>query len=290
MGNDYQSQIDATIGTDDGGEEILSLSAEDKAEALDSLKAEPTEPTVEPEALPVVEEIEAQVESELEDRVDPETGQTYTKDQVQTIVRTRVAKYEQRLSKMNEYKSAVDKIAEVSGLSEEQLISRLNTMSDAEQANLLGVTPEQVAGMRLAKTTQLNNAQEIKKLNRELEMTQLKSDKKYSDIDLFMDDILFKVEDHPSLSLKDAYTLVKGELGFTAQIRDAEQRAINSQAAAKGKAPANPVGAAQTPPKKMSAEVISAASLVDMDPNEYVAFQNIDNIDAYRAWKKQKGK
>lgn len=284
MGNqkDYQSQIDQTLD-DSKEDEVLTLSAADVAEAKE---------IKEPESEPIVEEkVESQIEADVKGEIDPTTGQSYTKEQVSSIVRNRVASYEKRLGKMTEYKSALNKIAEVSGLSEEQLITRLNNMSDAEQAKMLGISPEQVAGMRATRASQENSEKEIKKLNRELEMSQLKADKKYSDIDVFMDDILFKIEDHPSLSLKDAYLLVKGAAGVTtSEIRDAEQRVLNSQAAARGKGQVNPVGGAQAPPKKMSAEIVNAAKKVDMDVNEYVAFQEIDNIDAYRAYKKLKGK
>lgn len=217
-------------------------------------------------------------------------GDLFTKDQVQAIVRQRVTNLNKRIERLTQAESAVDKIAEVSGLSREQLIGRLNTMSDAEQAKILGIAPEQVAAMRTQRQANIENEKQIRKLNRDLELATLRTDKKYSDLDIFLEDILVKVEEHPSISLKDAYVLVKGELGLTAQIRDAEQRAVNSQAAAKSKAVVNPVGAAQNKPAKMSEKVVNNASKVGMDPNAYAAFQNIGDIDAYRAWKKaQKG-
>ena len=59
---------------------------------------------------------------------------------------------------------------------------------------------------------------------------------------------------------------------------------------AKAKAMANSVGASQATTKKLTEQVVNNAAKVGMDVNKYAAFQNIDNIDAYRAWKKaQKG-
>ena len=50
------------------------------------------------------------------------------------------------------------------------------------------------------------------------------------------------------------------------------------------------MGAAQDAPQKMSQAVLSGAKTVGMDPAKYAAFQQIDNLDAYRAFKKaQKG-
>lgn len=278
---DYQAQVTAGLGaTDDNA--VLSLSPEDMGveEGAGQAQVEPTtEPEVDvPEDTVGVEGTETNAET------------VYSKEQVQAIVRSRVANYQKKLDKLNQADSAIERIAEVSGLSKEQLITRLNSMSDAEQAKILGIPPEQVAHVRATRAAQMESDKQIKKLNRELELTQLKADKQYSDIDLFMDDVLAKVEDHPSLSLKDAYTLVKGELGITAKVRDAEQRVLNSQAIAKQKKAANPVGAAQDAPQKMSQAVLSGAKTVGMDPAQYAAFQQIDNLDAYRAFKKaQKG-
>ena len=278
---DYQAQVTAGLGaTDDNA--VLSLSPEDMGVEEGAGQAQ-VEPTTEPEV--DVPEDTAGVEG-----TETNAETVYSKEQVQAIVRSRVANYQKKLDKLNQADSAVERIAEVSGLSKEQLITRLNSMSDAEQAKILGIPPEQVAHVRATRAAQMESDKQIKKLNRELELTQLKADKQYSDIDLFMDDVLAKVEDHPSLSLKDAYTLVKGELGITAKVRDAEQRVLNSQAIAKQKKAANPVGAAQDAPQKMSQAVLSGAKTVGMDPTQYAAFQQIDNLDAYRAFKKaQKG-
>ena len=277
---DYQAQVTAGLGaTDDNA--VLSLSPEDMGveEGAGQTQVEPTEP-----------EVDVPEGTEGAEGTEPNAETVYSKEQVQAIVRSRVANYQKKLDKLNQADSAIERIAEVSGLSKEQLIARLNSMSDAEQAKILGITPEQVAHVRATRAAQMESDKQIKKLNRELELTQLKADKQYSDIDLFMDDVLAKVEDHPSLSLKDAYTLVKGELGITAKVRDAEQRVLNSQAIAKQKKAVNPVGAAQDAPQKMSQAVLSGAKTVGMDPAQYAAFQQIDNLDAYRAFKKaQKG-
>lgn len=280
----YQDAVLAGLGdTDDNA--ILSLDSS----SLEELNGTVEDKATEVENDDVAEAADTETAGTEVEKNDDKPAM-YTKDQVQAIIRTRVANLEKKMTRLQQSESALDKLVEVSGLSKDQLITRLNSMSDAEQAKILGVPPEQVAAMRVARNAQVESEKQIKKLNRDLEMTQLKSDKKYADIDLFLDDILAKVEDHPSLSLKDAYTLVKGELGLTAKIRDAEQRVLNSQASAKSKALAKPVGGAQAAPAKMSEFAVKGAKQVGMDPNEYAAFQNIDNIDAYRAYKKsQKG-
>lgn len=283
---DYQTQVTTGLGNPDDNAVIsvrdLTDLDNDDTPVVDETKPEGIE-----------ENVEEGTEEETED-VTEEQGSNdapmYSKEQVQSIIRTRVANMEKKIERLRQAETAIDKIAEVSGLSREQLIMRLNNMSDEEQAKILGVPAEQVANMRLARTAQIEQEKQIKKLNRQLEMTELKADKKYADIDLFMDDVLNKVEEHPSLSLKDAYVLVKGELGIDAKIRDAEQRAVNSQAKAKTKGLVNPVGNAQDQVKKPDKQLLANASRVGMDANEYSAFKNIDNIDAYRAYKKaQKG-
>jgi hypothetical protein len=279
---DYQAQVTADLGNP-ADNAVISVRDLTDLDNDDTPVVDETKP----------EGIEEDVEEETED-VTEEQGSDdapmYSKEQVQSIIRTRVANMEKKIERLRQAETAIDKIAEVSGLSREQLINRLNNMSDEEQAKILGVSVEQVANMRLARTAQIEQEKQIKKLNRQLEMTELKADKRYADIDLFMDDVLNKVEEHPSLSLKDAYVLVKGELGIDAKIRDAEQRAVNSQAKAKAKVLVNPVGNAQNQVKKPDKQLLANASRVGMDANEYSAFKNIDNIDAYRAYKKaQKG-
>ena len=279
---DYQAQVTADLGNSDDNA-VISVRDLTDLDNDDTPVVDETKP----------EGIEENVEEETEDVTEGQGSNDapmYSKEQVQSIIRTRVANMEKKIEKLRQAETAIDRIAEVSGLSREQLITRLNNMSDEEQAKILGVPAEQVANMRLARKAQIEQEKQIKKLNRQLEMTELKADKKYADIDLFMDDVLNKVEEHPSLSLKDAYVLVKGELGIDAKVRDAEQRAVNSQAKAKAKGLVNPVGNAQDQVKKPDKQLLTNASRVGMDANEYSAFKNIDNIDAYRAYKKaQKG-
>ena len=279
---DYQAQVTADLGSPDDNA-VISVRDLTDLDNDDTPVADETKP----------EGIEENVEEETEEVTEGQghnDAPMYSKEQVQAIIRTRVANMEKKIEKLRQAETAIDRIAEVSGLSREQLIIRLNNMSDEEQAKILGIPAEQVANMRLARKAQMEQEKQIKKLNRQLEMTELKADKKYADIDLFMDDVLNKVEEHPSLSLKDAYVLVKGELGIDAKIRDAEQRAVNSQAKAKAKVLVNPVGNAQDQVKKPDRQLLANASRVGMDANEYSAFKNIDNIDAYRAYKKaQKG-
>lgn len=283
---DYQAQVTADLGNPDDNAVIsvkdLTDLDNDDTPVVDETKPEGIEENVEEGTEDVTEDV-------TEERGSNDAPM-YSKEQVQSIVRTRVANMEKKIEKLRQAETAIDRIAEVSGLSREQLITRLNNMSDEEQAKILGVPAEQVANMRLARKAQIEQEKQIKKLNRQLEMTELKADKKYADIDLFMDDVLNKVEEHPSLSLKDAYVLVKGELGIDAKVRDAEQRAVNSQAKAKAKGLVNPVGNAQNQVKKPDKQLLTNASRVGMDANEYSAFKNIDNIEAYRAYKKaQKG-
>ena len=276
MQEDYQAQVTADLGTPDDNA-VLSLG---------DLEGQDDDKTL------VQHQVDDEVDdsNEGEDTPEIDDDPKYSKEQVQTIIRTRVASMEKKIEKLKQAESAIDRIAEVSGLSKEQLVNRLNSMSDEEQAKILGIPAEQVANARLSRAAQVESEKQIKKLNRQLEMTELKSDKRYNDIDLFMDDVLNKVEEHPSLSLKDAYTLVKGELGITAKVRDAEQRAVNNQAKAKSKTLVNPVGNAQEKISKPNKDMITNASKVGMDPNQYAAFQNISNIDQYRAYKKaQKG-
>jgi hypothetical protein len=221
----------------------------------------------------------------------PKDDYKYGKEQVQAIIKTRVGTINRRVEKLQPYKQAFDRISEITGMDVNQLITRLNSMSEQEQATILGIPVEQV---RVAKQTKALNTQaqtENQKLKRQLDEQALKADKRYSDYDLYKDEIDDVLEDNPKLSVKQAYLLVKGDTATTAAIRDAEQRAVNKQVIARQKGIVKPSGAssgAQGP--KLSNEIISAAKAIGMDPVEYARYQAIDNIDSYRKLKQTKNR
>lgn len=285
MGNfsqeDYQSQILAGIdGTDD--DSILSIEGNDDTDY--------EEDDVERDDIDNDEGVDDSEESPDDSETSPaEKVGTYNKDAVSKIVRTRVATYEKRLSKMAPFKNAVDKICEITGLDTNSLVARLEAMSEAEQAQILGLTPEQVRANKIAQSQLKATESQNKTLQRQMDFSQLKADKRFSDVDLFKEEIEDMLDDNPRMSVKQAYLAVKGEIALTAAERQGEERAkarqvINSQKRLVKSGPAAP---AQKGPK-ISNEIIAAARKVGMDPAEYAAYQNVDNLDSYRNIKKKK--
>lgn len=263
MEKSYQEQIEEKIG---------QLSDPDDNEEFD--ETNPAGGDVEPEG------------EESDDSEEQE--QTYKQSQVEGIVKTRVSTLNKRVEKLNSYKTAVDKICEITGLDFDSLTSRLSGMTVDEQAKLLGMTPEQVKATQQTRAEIQREKGTSQSLQRQLEETQLKLDPKYKDIELYKEEIDDLLDDNPKLTLKQAYTLVKGDTAVQAAARDAEQRTIAKQVNSRTKAMAKggAVSAKQAP--ALSDAVVAAAKQVGMDPVEYAKFQKIENIDDYRASIKKK--
>lgn len=211
---------------------------------------------------------------------------TYKKDQVEKIVSTRVNTLNKRNEKLIQYKAAVDNICEITGLDFDTLTKKLTGMSPQEQAAVLGVTVEQAQAAQHTRKLEKTVLTENQRLTRQIEEKDLRADKRYSDYDIFKEEINDFLEENPKLSLKQAYLLVKGDVALEAAARDAEQAAIARQVNASNKGIVKP-GGTTGPTTKLSAGVVSAAKAVGMDPVEYANYSKVDNLDAYRAMKKK---
>ncbi len=237
----------------------------------------------------VTDENEELEEEEQQVQRRPKDDYRYGKDQVQAIIKTRVGTITRKVEKLQPYKEAFDRISEITGMDVNQLMARLNNMTEQEQATILGIPVEQVRAAKQARVQNTQTLTENQKLKRQLDEQTLKTDKRYSDYDLYKDEIDDLLEENPKLSVKQAYLLVKGDTATTAAVRDAEQRVVNKQVIARQKGIVKPSGAgagAQGP--KLSNEIISAAKAIGMDPVEYARYQAIDNIDSYRKLKQIK--
>ena len=86
---------------------------------------------------------------------------------------------------MKPYETAVKKISELTGLDVNNLISRLESLSDAEQAKILGITPQQLSQQKQLKQSQKAVNEQAQKLQRELDEQKLLADPKFKDYPLF---------------------------------------------------------------------------------------------------------
>lgn len=266
MAKSYQEQIEEKIGQLDGVDEY--------DEADDSLDGG--------------DEEEYDNEDEDESGEGDDDEPTFKQSQVEGIVKTRVSTLNKRVDKLNNYKNAVDKICEITGIDFDTLTNRLGGMTVDEQARLLGMTPEQVKATQSTRAEINKERGNAQSLQRQLEETQLKLDPKFKDFDLYKEEIDDLLDDNPKLTLKQAYTLAKGDTITKAAVRDAEQRVIAKQVNSRTKAMAKSGGVSAKQAPALSDAVINAAKQVGMDPVEYAKYQKIDNIDDYRASLKKK--
>ena len=211
-----------------------------------------------------------------------ETEENYfTQDQVEAAIKARVSTFNKKLEKVKPYEQAIRKMSDITGLSVNELINRLENMSDAEQAKILGITPQQYAQRKQLTSLSKEADAKAKKLERELEEQKLIKDPKYKDYKLYKDAIEIILEENPNLSLKNAYILAKGEAATKAAVRDAEQRAIAKMTKSSNQKIIKPgsTGASSSP--KLSGTIVAAAKRVGMDPQEYQAFSNITNLEEF---------
>lgn len=232
------------------------------------------------------EALEETVEEDGEGGEEKDT--LYTQEQVENAIKTRVSTFNRKLEKMKPYETAVKKISEITGLSVDALIARLQGMSDVEQAKILGVSPQQLALRRqMTESAKAANEQTIK-LQRELEEQKMLSDPKYKDYPLYKEEVLELMDENPKLSMKQAYILAKGEKGTQAAVRDAEQRAVAKMTKSSNQRMVKPgITPGKTAPK-IDAATIAAAKRVGMDPAEYAAFANISTLDEFEKLKASK--
>jgi hypothetical protein len=233
---------------------------------------------------------EPETEEEI-DEEDQEEEHFYTQDQVEAAIKARVGTFNRKLDKMKPYETAVKKICELTGLDVNTLIGRLESMSDIEQAKILGITPQQLAQQKQLKQTQKSVTEQARKLQRELDEQKLMADPNYKDYPLFKEEIYEIMDDNPKLTIKQAYILAKGELGTKAAVRDAEQRAIAKMTKSSNQKVVKPGSTGGKSAPKLDKATISAARRVGMDPAEYAAYANMTSLEDYERMKsKKKGK
>lgn len=232
---------------------------------------------------------EDEVEDELGEEGDEEET-LYTQEQVESAVKTRVNTFNRKIEKLKPYEAAVKKISDLTGLSVDSLILRLEGLSDTEQAKILGVKPEELTQKRQLTATQKAANDKALSLQRELEEQKLLIDPKFKDYPLFKEEIEELLEDNPKLSLKQAYILVKGEIGTKATIRDTEQRTVAKMTKSSNQKIVKPGQSSTKSTPKIDPAVISAAKMVGMDPLEYIAYSNMSSLDDYEKAKSKKSK
>ena len=224
-----------------------------------------------------------------EDEEESKTDEpTYKKGQVQQIVQTRVSTLNKRIEKLSGYKKAVDRICEITGLDFNNLLNKLEAMTDQQQAQILGMTVQQVQQARAARRGIVGRTDEEQSLHTKLGILELKQDRRYADVDLYSEEINDILADNPKLTVKQAYLLAKGDNAVNAATRDAEQRQIAKRVNAKSKKVIKPASGASSKGPKLSSDIIQAAKIAGMDPVEYQQFRNMKNIDDYHKYKKSK--
>lgn len=239
------------------------------------------EEVIETEETEVIEETEEPV-------VDEETpDEVFTKDQVQRIIQGRVKSSQRKIEKLQPYETAMNKLTELTGMTVDDILERLNSMSVEEQAQILGVSPQDLQMQNSAKQAQRMAEKKLNEANRSLEEQKILANPKCADFALYREEIYDLVEENPKLSLTQAYTLVKSETMADTVARDAEQRAVAKMKKSTNQKVVKP-GQAQKKAERFEPGVVEAATKVGMTPQEYAAFANMSSYEDYEKMMKDK--
>jgi hypothetical protein len=247
------------------------------------------------------EELDEDQESDDQEELDDQDEQeekpkkpkerTYTKEQVTKIVQTRVNGMKNKLDKYDEYKSILEDMSDITGISIQELSHKIKNMGAEQQATILGVCVEEAVKLIEAKKVQRKATKTQNSAERKLEEIELKSSKKYSDYDLYKEEIETLVEENPKLTLKQAYILTKGDLGLDTEEMEIEQRARAKRVQQSQKKIVRGESGTQKISKgKISSDVMMKAKKVGMDPLEYQSMSEIKNLDDYLNYKNRNKK
>ena len=284
MSNSYQDSIEAKLGLSDSDDlEDISVGEKDLSSDV-RRKGNPSKKDEEDEELQ-----DTEGETDEEDEPEEVSEPSYKKEVVQKIIKNRVGTLNKRIERLSGYKGAIDRICEITGLDYDSLVSRLEGMTEAQQAQVLGVPVEQVRKARADRRTNQKHQSETFKLRVQLGMAELRQDKRFSDVDLFKEEIDEILLDNPKLTIKQAYMLAKGDLAITAASRDAEQRQIAKRVQTRSKKVVQAPGSSSAPKgPKITSENKKAAQLAGMEVEEYLAYSSITSLDDYNNFKKSK--
>lgn len=183
-------------------------------------------------------------------------------------------KWKNRLKETEKYKSTVEKLAKYSGLDEDALAQQIEQIQVQQYTNQ-GIDPQMAQAFVQQQSKLSQYEQSLKKQQRDMEVTQLKDNPMYSDIETYRDE-LEDYADQKGVSLKEAYFAVRGEDVFSSRMTEMEQRILNNlQNKQKAKVDTSANGGEKSKPKvQLSSDELEVAKMAGMTPKEYHEMKN----------------
>jgi len=238
-------------------------------------------------------DVDAQPTEESDQTIDALEGEnkvTFTPEQkavIAKMISSRLNEVKKQYEGTEAYKEVVEMIGDIIGYKDINLISQhLKTLHAQHQARQMGMTPQ---GYQMYQAQQQQMEQQVKQTKRTLieqQFEQMKANPKYSDADLYKDQIV-DLALNSGLSVQQAYWAVAGEHAAqrlsASAAADAEHRTLNSIANARTKQVQGGDSGAQKSGPQVTPEIKAAAEKVGMDPVEYMQYMNIITLDQARA-------
>jgi hypothetical protein len=212
------------------------------------------------------------------------------KSRVQEIIRQRLAETRAKYQDYETLKGVVSQLEKLTGLTLDQLSQQLAAYEQQLVSRQVGVPPQILGQLDATQREALKAREESLNIRLDLEEERLKNSPLYADLkeDQEVRQAVREYAKRNGVSLEQAYWAVQGPKRVEQIKRETEQRVL---ADLKAKAAYGGVmGDSSEEIQKLglTPEELSAARAMGMDPKEYAALKNVDNIEAYRSLKKKK--
>lgn len=217
---------------------------------------------------------------------------TVDKQSASRAIQAEKAKLKQKYEgQINQYRSVVDRLTKVTGLTPEQLAQRLDAFTQqqqAQQAQQSGLDPQVYQHLNgMANVLQATRAETLK-LQRELEKSKLMANPTYADFADVEEDVT-EYADRFGVSLEQAYWAVNGSKRAEQIAREAEQRAIaNRENTRDFSVVSGDRSTGSDSAKFESEEEMLAASIFGLSAEDYKALEKADNIDKWNKYLEKK--
>lgn len=214
------------------------------------------------------------------------------KEKVSEIIRQRVNKLNEKYKNYNKYQQAMNKLIQMSGLTEEQFYTQLERLELQQKAQQLGVSPEIVKQIEESQRAVEEARRTTLNMKYEMEEAQLKSNPLYEDYDSVKDQVR-EVAERTGMSLEQAYWATYGPQLLQKQTKMTEQRVNHNQRYKYKRDSVEIDGGSKmdkNPAAKLSESEIRMASKLGMSPDEYALYNNDDlSYDDILEMRKRKG-
>lgn len=201
------------------------------------------------------------------------------KEKVSEIVRQRVNELNKKYSNYETYKSTIDKLIKLSGLTEEQFFKQLEQVELQQQAQQMGVSPEIARQIQESQRAAEMARQQALEMKYAIEEQQLIQNPMYKEVYDKVKDEIREFANKTGTSLEQALWAIKGKELAEYQTKMTEHRVQHNYQYKQQRNTVENEGGAKTPNNpgaSLSDYERRIAQEMGMSPDEYALYANED--------------